>query len=84
MKEETVQTPNPVFDDLTQAFDQIAFQQRPFIFRGWLQETHTPGKETYFSRIGEKKREFGKSTNFRNLFQFLSLILTPNICMPLI
>ena len=82
MKEETVQMPNPIVDDLTQAFDQIAFQQRPFIFRGWLQETHTPGKETYFPRIGEKKREIWQKYQLQKLYFFLSLILTPNICFP--
>lgn len=73
MKEETVQMPNPIVDDLTQAFDQIAFQQRPFIFRGWLQETHTPGKETYFPRIGEKKREIWQKYQLQKLYFFFYL-----------
>ena len=51
---------NPIVDDLTQAFDQIAFQQRPFIFRGWLEETHTRREETYFTKLLKRKERFGK------------------------
>ena len=36
-----IQKKRLIVDDRTQAFDPIASQQRPFIFLGWLQGTHS-------------------------------------------